>query len=156
MIAMSVISWWQTRDLLPTDGDAQIPTLSLPLLGGNGKVATLAPDAARNTLIYFFAPWCSICRMSIGNLNAVDNETTRIVVIALDYETIGEVQQFVDDVGVTVPVLLGDPRIGQLFQIKGYPTYYILDSDFRVVSRDMGYSSRAGIRLRSWRARTST
>lgn len=149
-LALAVMSWWQTRDMLATDGDVQIPTLNLPQL--NGGIGTIAPDLQRNTLIYFFAPWCSICRISMSNLSDVDTDRTRVVAIALDYDDANTVQRFVDDVGINQPVFLGNEQIRQLFKIKGYPSYYILGPDFFVLSRDMGYSSSTGLQLRVWQA----
>ena len=113
----------------------------------------LAPDPQRNTLIYFFAPWCSICRASINNLDGIDEEFTRVVVVALDYDSTQSVQDFIDDVGLNRPVLLGNSEIQAIFRIKGYPSYYILDRDFQVISRDMGYTSEFGLRARAWRAK---
>jgi len=86
-------------------------------------------------------------------LDGIDEEFTRVVVVALDYESTQSVHDFVDDVGLTRPVLLGNNEIKAIFRIKGYPSYYILDRDFRVISRDMGYTSELGLRARAWRAK---
>lgn len=158
--AMFLVSSWQTRDMLDNSGDIRVAPftlLSLPTLPSltplQGGQTLLAPDPQRNTLVYFFAPWCSVCRASINNLDSIDEEFTRVVVVALDYESTQSVHDFVDDVGLTRPVLLGNNEIKAIFRIKGYPSYYILDRDFRVISRDMGYTSELGLRARAWRAK---
>ena len=152
-LSFSVISWWQTRDMLSTSGEVTIPNIALPLLSGGTQQLAPGQDD-RPTLVYFFAPWCSICRMSIGNLADIDEQQTRIAVIALDYESIDAVQDFVDEVEVDRPVMLGNQQIRELFRIKGYPSYYILDADFKVISRDMGYSSSPGLQARLWGAQS--
>ena len=161
--AMFLVSSWQTRDMLDNSGDVRVAPITLPTLPTLPTRATratlqseqtlLAPDPRRNTLIYFFAPWCSICRASINNLDGIDEEFTRVVVVALDYDSTQSVQDFIDDVGLNRPVLLGNSEIQAIFRIKGYPSYYILDRDFQVISRDMGYTSEFGLRARAWRAK---
>ena len=155
--AMFLVSSWQTRDMLDNSGDVRVAPLTLPTLPTRATLQSeqtlLAPDPQRNTLIYFFAPWCSICRASINNLDGIDEEFTRVVVVALDYDSTQSVQDFIDDVGLNRPVLLGNSEIQAIFRIKGYPSYYILDRDFQVISRDMGYTSEFGLRARAWRAK---
>ena len=158
--AMYLVSNWQTRDMLDNSGDTHVVPITLPTLPTlpsltprQGGQTLLAPDPQRNTLVYFFAPWCSVCRASINNLDGVDEEFTRVVVVAMDYESTQSVHDFVDDVGLSRPVLLGNSEIKANFRIKGYPSYYILDRDFRVISRDMGYTSELGLRARAWRAK---
>ena len=146
--AFTLVSGWNTRDMLSASGDVAISPTTLPTL--SGERATLGPDPARNTLVYFFAPWCSICRMSIGNLEAINEKDTQIFVIALDYATIQDVQQFARGVGLNRTVLLGNDELREFFKIKGYPSYYLLDTQFHIVSRDMGYTSELGLRRRAW------
>ena len=146
--AVSLVSSWQTRDMLGTSGAVTINPITLPTLSGGHAV--LGPDASRNTLIYFFAPWCSICRMSIGNLNGVDKRDTQVFVVALDYTTVDEVSEFARAVGLGGEVLLGDADLRALFKVNAFPSYYILDSDFAVISRDMGYTTELGLRRRVW------
>jgi len=141
------MNWWQSRDALSANGDVRIPTLELPRLGGG--IETIGPDADRKTLVYLFAPWCGVCRSSIGNLDAVDTGKNNIVVIALDYKTIPEVEAFVKSTGVRHPVYLGNPYIENLFKIEAYPTYYVLDEAFNVSQRSVGYSTSLGLKFRT-------
>jgi len=46
--------------------------------------------------------------------------------------------------------LLGDTAIAQDWRVYGFPTYYVLDSNNRVVRRDIGYSTQLGLLWRSW------
>ena len=149
-LSFQLIHTWQTRHMLATTGEFVVPPLTLPALSGG--VHTVSADAEKNTLIYFFAPWCGICRASIGNLDAVDADTTTVVVIAMDYASVEDVQAFVHDVGVRQKVLLGNDTLKAYFKIHAYPTYYVLDTNFHVIRRDMGYSTAPGLKLktRAW------
>lgn len=146
--SFALVTNWQTRDMLGVDGAVTIAPLALPTL--SGKHAVIGPDASRNTLIYFFAPWCSVCRMSIGNLDSLNERDAQVFVVALDYNTVDEVSEFATAVGLKRDVLLGNNNLRALFKIKAYPSYYVLNSDFAIVSRDMGYSTELGLRRRIW------
>ena len=146
-LSFQLIHSWQTRHMLSAEGEVKISSLTLPLL--NGGVHTLAANPDKNLLIYFFAPWCGICRASIGNLDVIDTEMTEVVVIAMDYASIDNVAAFVRDVGVKQPVLLGNDGLKAHFKIQAYPTYYVLASSFNVIRRDMGYSTAPGIKVKT-------
>lgn len=146
--AFTLVSGWQTRDMLGTNGAVTITPVTLPTLSGGHAV--LGPDASRNTLVYFFAPWCSICRLSIGNLDSVNERDIQIFVVALDYATVDEVSEFASAVGLEREVLLGNADLRALFKVQAFPSYYILNSDFTVTSRDMGYTTALGLRRRVW------
>lgn len=142
----AAVLWWQTRDMLPADGGVQIPPFTLPTLDGTSM--TVVPDAQRDTLVYFFAPWCGICRSTAPHLQNVDRTRSRVVVIALDYRDRIAVQEFVEATGLTHPVLLGTEQTRSLFQVQAYPTYYLLDQQFRVTGRAMGYLTAPGLLMR--------
>lgn len=150
VVAMMVwaINWWQTKDMLSDAGDVTIPTMQLTRLDGSG-VDTLTADATKPTLLYFFAPWCSVCRLSINNLEYVNPDDANVFVIALDYDNLNEVQAFVDEVGLSLPVHLGYEQLKSLFQIRAYPSYFVLDEQFIVRDRTLGYSTAMGLKART-------
>ncbi|MCC2615429.1 TlpA family protein disulfide reductase [Aestuariibacter halophilus] len=141
---------WQGRDLLPDDGTVTVPHRVLPSLQG-----ALMPlhQSGQRTLVYFFAPWCQVCAVSIGSLESMTDEDIRVVAVALDFQAIDEVQRFVRRHEVQVPVLLGDTALRQQFAVKGYPTYYIIDGQGKVVAGTMGYSTGWGMQLRNYLSR---
>ncbi|WP_419810321.1 TlpA family protein disulfide reductase [Bacterioplanoides sp.] len=141
------LSQWLNRHLLQ-DG-THIPNLTLPTLQGNHSSLNW-PAAHDKTLIYFFAPWCSVCRLSMPGLNTLpDNPNIRIIAIALDYEQTADVSRFIDDIGFNQEVLLGNPDIRQRFNITGYPSYYVLDREGKVIHQDRGMSTPPGLWLRT-------
>ncbi len=137
---------YQNRNLLEDDGSIQITTQNFVTL--KGDMYTLAPSN-KKTLIYFFAPWCAVCKMSIANLDIVDTDEYNVVRIALDYQSVEEIEAFAADAEVRGTILLGGEPHKKRFNISGYPTYYILDEQFQVVSHDMGYSTSLGLKLRT-------
>jgi hypothetical protein len=46
-------------------------------------------------------------------------------------------------------VLAGDQETSAAFHVRGYPTYYVLDSQGRIAGRDMGLTTVAGLWIRT-------
>lgn len=111
-------------------------------LQANGKV----------TILYFFAPWCKICHISIDNLEDfyLENENVEVIAVALDYENKSEITEFSKDHQLTFPIALGNAAVKKTFKISGYPSYYILDGDNNIISKSMGYTSKWGLYLRTF------
>jgi peroxiredoxin len=155
LIAVVVIAvrWYQTRDLLPADA-AAAPPFRLQTL--SGEFVDLAALRGRPTLVYFFAPWCRICSASASNIQhlrtALPATDLNIVMIALSYETSGEVRAFARRHDLEIPVLLGTTATARDFQVPGFPTYYVIDSNGAIVSRDFGYTTYLGLRWRTFLA----
>ena len=141
------ISAWQTRDLLPTV-NAKAPPFELLAL--DGKTYRLTENQAQATLIYFFAPWCKVCHLSIGNVEKLRHLRTAaelsIFLIAIDWQNLEELKQFVAKHSLTIPVLLGTSDVAQQYRIKGFPTYYILDAEGKIKQRSMGYTTELELR----------
>ena len=144
-LIMIAVMAWQSKDMLSTDGSVRIKQQNLVSL--QGEVKPFLSEQKTN-LIYFFAPWCQICALSIGNLEYLNTEKVNIVVVALDYGSKEEVLEFVNKHGVTSTVLLGQNELKKQFAIQGYPSYYLIDKDHNVISSSYGYSTALGLKLR--------
>lgn len=140
---------WQTRNL-PVDEAA--PETIRALLDGSGKAAAIRPGEVG--VVYFFAPWCFYCKTSIDNLDELvaDGRIAWGTAVALDYESIAEVEEFIRETGVSLPVLLGDPRVAADWGVRAFPTYYVIDAEGRISSRSVGYSTWLGMWGRTWMA----
>lgn len=105
----------------------------------------------KTTIIYFFAPWCQICHVSIGNLQEIyeKNQQINVIAIALDYVDKKEVFEFSSQHQLTFPIALGTEQIKHQFKIEGYPSYYVIDDKNTVIAKSMGYSSEIGLFLRT-------
>ncbi len=141
---------YQSRNLLPTDA-RPAPALSATTL--TGEFFALQAETAPVTLVYFFAPWCKICAASSNNINHLQRlrgeDELRVLMVALDWQSSDEVQDYVDRHNISDPVLLGDSKIAGDWNIYAFPTYYVLDGKQQIVSRDLGYSTLAGLWWRS-------
>ncbi len=105
----------------------------------------------KTKVLYFFAPWCQVCHVSIANLQALyqSNENIEVVAIVMDYTDIDEVMVFSKKHQLTFPIALGNETIKDVFSITGYPSYYVLNEQNIITARSMGYSSQLGLYLRT-------
>ena len=127
----------------PSESKPYLPTLK-------GQPIELASQG-KQTIIYFFAPWCQICHLSIGNLQSIyeKNPHIDIISVALDYESVEDIRNFTNQHQLTFPVVLGNSQVKRQFKISGYPSYYVLNKSNKIVGKSMGYSTELGLYLRS-------
>lgn len=146
---IALITLIREADMLETGTTSQAPSINLETLSGAIQHVSFSKDSPK-TLVYFFAPWCGVCRMSISNLESIyqSKDDVRIVVVALDFESIQDVRSFSSDLELTMPILLGDQKTKSDFQIIGYPSYYIIDEQGQVSAKSMGYSTEIGMLAR--------
>lgn len=151
VVGFLVISAFQARNLLDADRQAA-PDLQARLL--QGSAFDLADTQADSTLVYFFAPWCGVCNASSDNITRLrrirDEDKLQIVMVAVAYEDEDDVRAFAQRNEINVPIVLGNARITEDWQIYGFPSYYVLDNEQRVVSKDFGYSTQLGLWWRTW------
>ncbi len=145
------VSAWQARNLLATDRQPA-PELHAQTL--DGLPFDLSTTERKPVLVYFFAPWCHICAASSDNIRRLrelrDEDKLSIIVVALDWENEDDIREYAKKHELNVPVLIGDAKIMRDWQVFGFPTYYVLDDQHQVVSRDFGYSTQLGLWWRSW------
>ena len=121
-----------------------------PTVGANGPLfelesvegerVSLEAERGKVVLLNFWATWCGPCRLEMPAIQ--DRfENTELDVLAINFdETEGQIQSFVDELGLTFRVLK-DPGgdIQQLYQVRGYPTTFILDEEGVVRVQHIGF-----------------
>jgi thiol-disulfide isomerase/thioredoxin len=137
------VNYWQTKDLpvgLAPAGMVQ---------GIDGANVSLQ-ETGRQSLIYFFAPWCGVCRMSMPNLNHVQRffPGLTVIAVALDFANPRDVQIFAKEVNLTVTAALGDDHLREQWRISAYPTYVVVDEEGKVAVSSVGYSTLVGMLVR--------
>ncbi len=139
-------AWFQQRDMLLADGSVTIPEHQFVSLEGQ-TLPLLAAD--KPTLVYFFAPWCKVCRWSINNVDELDQSKVNVVKVALSYSNLEAVAQFVQETQTQRDnVLFGTRRTAHEFQVSAFPSVYIIEPDGRVVGRSVGYTTEFGLKLK--------
>jgi thiol-disulfide isomerase/thioredoxin len=124
----------------------KIETLELMTL--TGEKATLQTAAGKKTIVYFFAPWCGVCKFSMDALDMfAGKENLQAIAVGLDYDSAAELKPFQEK--MRAPVFAGNAELQRRFKIDRFPTVYILDGDGKVAHTMAGYTSRFGIWLRT-------
>lgn len=106
----------------------------------------------KKTIVYFFAPWCQVCNLSIDNLQNVYQKTPNldVIAVALDFVDVEQVKKFTMNHQLTFPIALGNETVKSDYKVMGYPSYYVLDEENTIIARSLGYSSEIGLYLRSF------
>lgn len=106
----------------------------------------------KKTIVYFFAPWCQVCNLSIDNLQNVYQKTPNldVIAVALDFVDVEQVKKFTMNHQLTFPIVLGNEAVKSDYKVMGYPSYYVLDEENTIIARSLGYSSEIGLYLRSF------
>lgn len=152
VVVFQAMSFLRETSMLSTDVDlsaaenksfTQVPTLM-------GETVSLNSQG-KTTVLYFFAPWCQICHMSIDNLQTLyeKHENIEVIAVALDFVDTDEIMDFTRQHQLTFPIALGNEEIKHAFSISGFPSYYVISEENIIVSKSMGYSSELGLYLRS-------
>jgi len=148
VVIFNVLSWFRATSMLSTDTklshEPQVLTTLMDdeiQLRANGK----------ETILYFFAPWCSICHFSMDNLEEfyLENQDINVIAVALDYTEISEIRDFTKQHQLTFPIALGNEQVKRQFNVSGYPSYYVIDENNVVTEKSLGYSSKIGMYLRT-------
>jgi thiol-disulfide isomerase/thioredoxin len=142
-IFAAVVNYFQS----PGTGDLA-PLQSLPLTSMSGERLQVSVASGKKTVIYFFAPWCAVCKVSMDALNFFEgSERVQTLAVGLDYDTIAELKPFQEK--LSTPIYAGDVQLQRRFKIDRYPTAYILNGDGSVAHAMVGYTSRFGIWIRT-------
>ncbi len=153
VVIFNVASWFRESSMLSAEDNLSERIYRTPVLAQNNqseKILTIAAQG-KTTVLYFFAPWCQVCHLSIGNLQNLYEKKSDIAVIAiaLDYSDKAEVLAFTQQHELSFPVVLGTQELKTAFKIKAYPSYYILNKNNTVIGRSLGYSTELGLYLRT-------
>lgn len=148
------VSAYQARNLLTTNGQPAPALIATTLEGTQYDLST---STGRPVLVYFFAPWCPYCSASADNVVRLrrwrDEDDLEILAVALDWTDAAQIKQYAEEHHLNVPVLLADASVASDWKVVGFPTYYVLDGEHRVMRRDVGYSTQLGL---WWRSRVAT
>jgi peroxiredoxin len=106
------------------------PEISLVDLDGNE--IDLSKLRGRPVVLNFWATWCPPCRAEMPAMQRAyeDYKGNGVIILAvnsMDQDSLPAVKQFVDEYGLTFPVLLDNPGIAARdYQVTSLPTTYFI------------------------------
>lgn len=128
------------------DADAQpAPLADLKLVDQNGVEHSLDEYRGKTVFLNFWATWCGPCQREIPDIEALYNDRGKnegdLVVLGVanpktdahpnnNDVSEGEVKAFVDENGITYPVLMDvDGALFDAYRIMSFPTTFMIDKD---------------------------
>jgi len=145
LIVLFSIHLWQTRNV--ASGPAP-PLLGRTLQGDPFDLAA----AEGPILVHFWATWCPVCRLELGNIDALHPEYG-VITVAMMSGSDGEILQYLRDKEVDFPVI-SDPggHIASSWGVTAVPASFVLDGQGNIRFTEVGYSTSRGLRARLWLA----
>ena len=148
LLVVGAVQGWRGRDLV-ADG-TPAPDLALRDLQGN--LHRLSDYRGRPVMLHFWATWCGVCRQEFGALNALeaDRGDALLLAVAEDGDDASALRSFVDERGLTYPVLRGKDSVSRQWGITVFPTSFYIDRQGRIVTHQMGMTTRWSMRFWLW------
>ncbi len=134
-----LIEFWQARQLV--HGQLPIALSSLRHLESSQPVRTFKESPL---LLYVFAPWCGVCRVSASNLNLIDQHTT-VIGLGVSWKDTEELSQFASEAKMEVPILIGTENEQDLLKVAAFPSYFLIDENGKIVRAWSGYTTSFGL-----------
>jgi len=115
-----------------------------------GKQHRLADYRGKWLLVNYWATWCPPCLEEIPDLVLMyddhKNKDLAVIGVALQYKSRKEVADFVDDMLMSYPIVLGDKSVtSQIGPDEVLPTTFIYDPQGKLVKIRRGLISRKDI-----------
>lgn len=112
----------------------------------DGSTVTLS-ELLKEGPVYldFWTTWCKPCQMALPKLDELqkkyaDAGFTLLTIASDDQKTISKVKPHVKSRGWEFPVILDSKReIGNKYNVRNYPTSYLIGQDGKIVKVHVGY-----------------
>jgi len=140
LFALSGAFYYQQQQ---TSGRAGFPAPDFVLKDLNGHSFRLADFRGKVVFLNVWATWCPPCRMEMPSMERLHRRLKGkdfvMLTVSEDEDSTASVRQFVEELGITFPVL-ADPNgiVPPRYGITGYPETFVIDRDGRVIEHTLG------------------
>jgi cytochrome c biogenesis protein CcmG, thiol:disulfide interchange protein DsbE len=124
------------------DVGATAPDFMLPEIGG-GNVR-LSELRGTPVVVTFYASWCYECTQELPRLQQMHTERgDDVAIVGVSYRDLfGDARDFVDDLGVTYPMLHDDDNgVAGAYGVRAIPQTFFIDADGVIRAREFGVQS---------------
>jgi len=136
--------------LPPTPSDSGVgvstgqfaPDFSLPLVDDDDKLLRLSDLRGRPVVLSFWTTWCPYCRRQTPVLVARYQEYADqgVQFVGVDVkDDVSQVEVYLAEHGIPYPIVMDkEGEVADLYEVRGFPTTYFLDSEGKIVSLKIG------------------
>jgi thiol-disulfide isomerase/thioredoxin len=135
------------------DGDHQAPqsnpeAVDFQLMNLDGEEIRLSDFSGEVVVLNFWATWCFPCRIEIPHLIDLYSRYRfqGLTVIGVALDTVGPelIKEFVREMNINYPVLIGNEKIANDFGgIFGIPTTFVIDQERMIQNRYVGLADES-------------
>ncbi len=120
-----------------------IPASDFYLRDLDGELVRLSDFRGKVVLLNFWATWCPPCRKEMPAMQQLyqvyKDKGLEIVAVSVDTASTGEVRAFVEELGLTFPVLHDrDSLVSRLYSNPGVPSSYLINAQGKLAYRVLG------------------
>jgi thiol-disulfide isomerase/thioredoxin len=109
----------------------------------DGASVTLADVLGRATLVVFFFPTCTYCKLALPEMQTLHDTYKEDGLSVIWINVVDEQERLLPEWrarhGYTVPILLGDRSVQLDYALTMTPTHYLLGTDGKILARHAGY-----------------
>lgn len=121
---------------------SQAPDFSLKTPDGTTK--TLASYKGKLLLLDFWGTWCPPCRMAMPGLQKLHEKykDKGLAVVGMNYEHAkdADAAKYMKDQRLDYELLLHAEQVVDKYKIRGFPTFFLIDPDGKILWSEVGYS----------------
>ena len=144
LLVFMVLKSYMQRGLI----DGLSPDIQAQLLSGEN--VSLRPSNGKPLLLYFWATWCPVCRLSQNGVDAI-SKNHNVITIAVNSGTVSDITTFLSENKLHFRVINDENEtIARQFGVTGVPTSFVIDSRGNILFTDVGFTTSWGQRFRLW------
>ena len=159
------LSYYAAENLLPLNWEAnnpvkttieltgkEAPGWTLPLLNNDAEL-TLKELKGKVVLLEFTATWCVHCIEAaemMKSLNEKFKDNANIVLLSVfssSPDDKNKIQKFAEKHKISNEILYNAKSVGDMYQVDGYPVFFIIDSTGKIVKQYPGYGESTENRI---------
>jgi thiol-disulfide isomerase/thioredoxin len=122
--------------------DQPVPDIEIQSMSGD--LVHINQMQGQPVLVNFWATWCIPCKLEMPIIQTYATQySSELIVLPVNVDDeLPEIQKFIDDLGLTMPVYL-DPggKAEKAFRVIGFPSTFIINRDGILKTRHVGVVS---------------
>lgn len=126
--------------------DVSKPADDFTLTDINGIEKKLTDFKGKVVILDFWATWCPPCKMEIPHFVDLYSDYKvkglEVVGVVLSWQNKQEIEKVIKENNINYTILLGNDEIMSIYDIKAFPTTFVLDKNGTIVKRYIGYRKK--------------